>query len=81
MEPSQELRDVVTGWFKAVAAGDASWADRHVSRRGDVLLVGTDPNGKKASPRWGDVFHREDGQGKLVQLHASIGVGNEELLR
>lgn len=38
------------------------------------------PNGQTFSPRWGAVFHQEDGEWKLVHLHASVGVSNEELL-
>jgi hypothetical protein len=37
------------------------------------------PNGQKVSPRWSAVFHQEDGEWKLVQLHASVGIPNEEL--
>jgi hypothetical protein len=37
------------------------------------------PDGKQVFPRWSAVFHREDGEWKLVQLHASVGVTNEEL--
>lgn len=37
------------------------------------------PNGQQVSPRWSAVFHQEDGEWKLVQLHASVGVSNEEL--
>jgi ketosteroid isomerase-like protein len=37
------------------------------------------PNGQQVSPRWSAVFHREAGEWKLVQLHASVGVSNEEL--
>jgi ketosteroid isomerase-like protein len=37
------------------------------------------PNGGQISPRWSAVFHQEDGEWKLVQLHASVGVPNEEL--
>src|SRR5436309_513200 len=36
------------------------------------------PDGSSVSPRWSAVFHREDGEWKFVQLHASIGVANEE---
>lgn len=36
------------------------------------------PDGRQASPRWSAVFHREADGWKLVQLHASIGVSNEE---
>ena len=38
------------------------------------------PAGKAISPRWSAVFHQEDGEWKLVQLHASVGVPNEALL-
>lgn len=38
------------------------------------------PNGQQISPRWSAVFHHESGEWKLVQLHASVGVSNEELL-
>ena len=37
------------------------------------------PDGRSVSPRWSAVFHREDGEWRLVQLHASIGVPNEEV--
>jgi ketosteroid isomerase-like protein len=128
MTPSQELRDIITGWFAAAESGDASWRDRHVSRSPNLRIVGTDPDewlkgeaaygflkheaetvggrltvrvreveaytegtvgwglaapeitlgdGRKVTPRWSAVFHREDGDWRLVQLHASIAVGNE----
>jgi hypothetical protein len=38
------------------------------------------PNDKQISPRWSAVFHREDEVWKLVQLHASVGISNEQLL-
>jgi hypothetical protein len=38
------------------------------------------PNGTQVSPRWSAVFHQEDGAWKLVQLHASVGISNEQLL-
>lgn len=129
MEESPEIRDIIVGWFNAVAKGDPSWVDRHLSRK--VLVVGTDPeewldyeraasllkgeaqemggnievsmgraegfqeggvgwgianptitlpDGKSFSPRWAAVFVQEDGQWKAVQIHASVGVPNEELL-
>jgi ketosteroid isomerase-like protein len=34
-------------------------------------------DGRKVAPRWSAVFHRENGAWKLVQLHASVAVGNE----
>ena len=38
------------------------------------------PGGKQVFPRWSAIFHQEDGEWKLVQLHASVGIPNEELL-
>jgi ketosteroid isomerase-like protein len=128
MQPSTELREVITGWFKAAESGDAAWRDRHVSSNRNLRIVGTDPDewlkgepayaflkneaatvggrvkvkvleveayeegcvgwglalpeitlldGQKVTPRWSAVFHREGGQWRMVQLHASIPVGNE----
>ena len=128
MQPSAELRDVITGWFKAAESGDAAWRDRHVSSHPSLRIVGTDPDewlkgepayaflkneavtvggrvrvkvleveayeegsvgwglafpeitllgGQKVTPRWSAVFHKEDGKWRMVQLHASIPVGNE----
>jgi hypothetical protein len=128
MQPSAELCNVISNWFKAAAEGDAGWRDRHVSSDPILRIVGTDPeewlqgdpayaflkneaetvggrisvkvleveafeegsvgwglalpeitllDGQKVTPRWSAVFHREDGQWRMVQLHASIAVGNE----
>jgi SnoaL-like domain len=41
MEESPEIRDIIIGRFDAVANGDASWGDRHLSQK--ILVVGTDP--------------------------------------
>ncbi len=38
------------------------------------------PDGREVTPRWSAVFHEEDGEWKAVQVHASVGVPNEELL-
>ena len=38
----------------------------------------TFPDGGSVSPRWSAVFHREDGEWKIVHLHASIGISNDE---
>ena len=131
MQASTELRAIITGWFDSVVSGDHSWAERHVSRRAGVRLVGAAPaewlegpqvveflreevralggliqvmameteayregtvgwgvanpilalpNGRQFAPRWSAVFHQEDGDWKLVQLHASVGVANAALL-
>ncbi len=55
---------------EAFTEGDVGW--------GVARPVITLPDGAQVSPRWSAVFHREEGQWKLVQLHASIGVSNEE---
>ena len=59
------LRDV-----EAFAEGPVGWG---VAR--PVIAL---PDGSSVSPRWSAVFRREDGAWRLVQLHASIGVGNAE---
>ena len=130
MQKSKELADIIAGWFKAAARGDASYADKHLSKRSTMLLVGTDPkewirgkaaaqflmdeakasggkvkvsvgnveaykegtvgwgianptiilpNGKKFQPRWSAVFHKENGRWKIIQIHASAGVPNEQI--
>jgi len=38
------------------------------------------PNGKKFQPRWSAVFHKERGKWKIIQIHASVGVPNEQIL-
>jgi hypothetical protein len=38
------------------------------------------PDGTQFSPRWGGVFHQEDGEWKAVQVHASVGAPNEEVV-
>ena len=43
MEQSPELEQIIAGWFESVSRGDASWADRHISRDPTVRLVGTGP--------------------------------------
>ena len=131
MEKSTELANLIAGWFTAAAKGDASYANKHLSKRATMLLVGTDPkewirgkaaakflmdeatavggkikvsvgkveaykegsvgwgianptitlpNRKKFQPRWSAVFHRENGKRKIIQIHASAGVPNEQLL-
>lgn len=61
---------VVISDAEAFTEGDVGWG---VARPIITLL-----DGAQVSPRWSAVFHREEGQWKLVQLHASIGVSNEE---
>jgi SnoaL-like protein len=55
---------------EAFTEGTVGWAM--------TRLTLTFPDGSSISPRWSAVFHQEDGEWKFVQLHASIGVPNEE---
>jgi ketosteroid isomerase-like protein len=50
--------------------GTVGWG----SARPEITL----PDGGQVTPRWSAVFHREDGSWKMVQLHASVAVGNAE---
>ncbi len=64
---------VSMGELEAYQEGSAGW--------GLARPTLTLPNGKQISPRWSAVFHQEEGEWKLVQLHASVGISsNEELL-
>ena len=57
---------------RAFEEGSVGW----VADRGSFKL----PDGGATPFRLTAVFHQEDGEWKLVQAHASIGVGNEEAL-
>ncbi len=63
---------VSLGQVEAYQEGSVGWGLAH-----PILTL---PDGKEVSPRWSAVFHQEDGEWKLVQLHASVGVSNAELL-
>jgi hypothetical protein len=39
----------------------------------------TAKDGREIPMRWTAVFHREDGEWKLVQAHSSVGVPSEEI--
>lgn len=39
----------------------------------------TSKDGREIPMRWTAVFHREDGEWKLVQAHSSVGVPSEEI--
>jgi ketosteroid isomerase-like protein len=56
---------------EAFSEGDVGW--------GVARFTITLGEGVKISPRWSGVFHREDGQWKAVQIHASVGMTNEQL--
>jgi ketosteroid isomerase-like protein len=57
--------------IEAFAEGSVGWATAHVTI--------TKPDGSFVSPRWSAVFHREGGDWRFVQTHASIGVPNDEI--
>lgn len=60
---------VWSGEIEAYDEGSVGW--------GLARPVATMPNGQQIALRWSAVFHREDGEWRLVQLHASVGVPNE----
>lgn len=66
------VAQIAPGETEAYEEGSVGWG---VSN--PVLTL---PNGAAITPRWSAVFHREDGEWKLVQLHTSVGVANEALL-
>jgi ketosteroid isomerase-like protein len=51
--------------------GDLGWAN--------ARLTITIPDGGRITPRWTAVFGREDGLWRLVHLHVSFGVSNEQV--
>jgi ketosteroid isomerase-like protein len=44
MNQSMELRDLVLRTYEAIANGDTTFYDRHLSRQEGVLIIGSDPN-------------------------------------
>ena len=63
-------RRIVPGELRAFVEGAVGWA---VDRRTMLLR-----NGKELTVRETTVFHREEGEWKIVQFHASLAVSNEE---
>ena len=57
--------------IEAFEEGTVGWATTNVTI--------TMPDGKHVSPRWSAVVHREHGVWRFVQIHASIGVANEDI--
>jgi adenylate cyclase len=63
-------RQIEAGELNAYVEGTVGWAaDRRTIRLN---------NGKEITIRETSVFHKEDGEWKIVQLHASLGIPNEE---
>jgi adenylate cyclase len=56
--------------LRAFSEGSMGWAVTRFSL--------TFPDGRSISPRWSAVFHQEDGDWKIVHLHASLGISNDE---
>lgn len=56
--------------LEAFSEGTVGW--------GMARFTITFADGSTVSPRWSAVFHQEDGDWKFVQLHASVGVSNED---
>jgi ketosteroid isomerase-like protein len=44
MQPSIELRELVLQTYAAMANGDTTFYDQHLSRQEGVLIIGSDPN-------------------------------------
>ena len=55
--------------IEAYVEGDIGWG----IARPEITML----NGGKVTPRWSAVFRRESGEWKMVQLHASVAMGNE----
>jgi hypothetical protein len=54
MERSRELHELIGGWFEAFSRGDGAWINRHISRKDDVRLIGTDPSNWYEGQRVGE---------------------------
>lgn len=63
---------VKVGKVEAYKEGSVGWGIANPS----ITL----PNGKIFQPRWSAVLHKEAGKWKIVQIHASAGIPNEQLL-
>jgi len=72
-EEVKEMGGVVTvslGEIEAYQEGSVGW--------GLACPTITLPGGQQYSLRWSAVFHQEDGEWKLVQLHASVIIPNQQ---
>jgi len=63
-------RQIQVGELNTFVEGAVGWADRHITRR---------MNDEEMTIRETIVFHKEDGEWKIVQFHASLGVPNTEV--
>jgi ketosteroid isomerase-like protein len=55
--------------LEGFAEGSVGWG----TALPEILLK----DGRKVTPRWSAVFHREDGEWKMIHLHASVPISNE----
>ncbi len=78
MEPSPELRAVIDGWFDSVAAGDLTWADRHISVRDGVRLIGTDP---REFLEGRGVYEFLKGEAEMLSGNVTVTRGDSEAFR
>jgi ketosteroid isomerase-like protein len=62
----------IAGNPKAYCEGSVGWVMDHPKFKL--------PDGKEIRSRLTAVFHREDGQWRIIHYHASIGVSNEEAI-
>lgn len=71
---SKEMGKVIikAGEISAFEEGTVGWA----SDKAKMQL----PNGKEIPVRVTTVFHKEDGEWKIVQQHVSVGVPNSEVI-
>jgi len=67
----QGRAQVDPGEIEAFVHGDVGW--------GFARPVVSFADGPTVSPRWTAVFQREAGTWKLVQLHASVSIANDEV--
>jgi ketosteroid isomerase-like protein len=63
---------VKVGKVEAYEEGTVAWGVANPS----ITL----PNGKLFQPRWSAVLHKEAGRWKIVQIHASAGIPNEQIM-
>jgi hypothetical protein len=66
-----DIAEISASDLDAFVEGTVGWVSGRV-----VWILG---DGREIPTRWTAVFHREEGEWKMVQAHTSVGVPNEEL--
>jgi ketosteroid isomerase-like protein len=59
MERSDELRELLLGFYDAMASGDVAFVENHFSRDAGVRGIGTDPQEWWSGPRVAEVFKEQ----------------------